>query len=81
MRENLRIGIRMLVLFLLTGGLLMLPRWAKADYIPRNIINSGKFFASQTIGLLGAATPEPSSFALVGLGAVLVALGFKRRRS
>jgi hypothetical protein len=35
----------------------------------------------QTIGSLGAATPGQGSLALVGFGAVLVALGFKRRRS
>lgn len=44
--------------------------------IVRSYVNA----ASQTIGLLSTATPEPTSLAIVGLGAILVALGYKKRR-
>jgi hypothetical protein len=78
MRENLRSGIRMLVLFVLAGVLLMLPRSAKADYIPQDIIINGNVNFNHELAINNAGA---SSLALVGLGAVLVALGFKRRRS
>jgi hypothetical protein len=36
--------------------------------------------AGQTIGFVGIQNPEPSSLTLLGIGAILVALGYKRRR-
>ena len=36
--------------------------------------------AGQTVALAGIQTSEPSSLTLLGIGAILVALGYKRRR-
>lgn len=82
----LSLGIRLRVLIVTVGGLLMLSGPAKTErisqnYIKRRVDKSLNQEFSQTIGLLGAPTPAQGSLALVGLGAVLVALGFKRRRS